>query len=214
MEFNSPAQWVGYAALAVGIFAFMQRDDDRLRFFSATMCLLYSLHFALLGNPVASVGTFISAVRSLVAIWWRNRWLAALFVALNVALGGWLATEWRHVIPIVGSVAGTLALFLLQGLRMRLLLLTGTVCWLTNNVLSGSIGGTLLEGTIFITNSTTILRLWWRERDERRLAAQRGATALPASGRRHDGASTPSVPAASASAAVAGATPGREGSAQ
>ena len=43
---------------------------------------------------------------------------------------------------------------------MRLLLLVATLCWLTNNILSGSIGGTLLESTIAAVNTATTVRLW------------------------------------------------------
>jgi len=43
---------------------------------------------------------------------------------------------------------------------MRALLLGATLCWLTNNILSGSIGGTMLESIIAAVNTTTMLRLW------------------------------------------------------
>ena len=43
---------------------------------------------------------------------------------------------------------------------MRLLLLVTTLCWLANNILSGSIGGTLLEAIIALVNGATMLRLW------------------------------------------------------
>ena len=51
------------------------------------------------------------------------------------------------------------ALFLLHGIRMRVVMLTGTLLWIVNNVLSGSIGGTALELTILVVNCSTIWRL-------------------------------------------------------
>jgi hypothetical protein len=42
---------------------------------------------------------------------------------------------------------------------MRLLLLMCTLLWLANNILSGSIGGTLLECVIATANITTMIRL-------------------------------------------------------
>jgi hypothetical protein len=50
-------------------------------------------------------------------------------------------------------------MFLMRGVRMRLMLLVSTSLWLTNNILSGSIGGTLLETTIATINIITITRL-------------------------------------------------------
>ena len=45
---------------------------------------------------------------------------------------------------------------------MRLLMLCGTWLWIANNVIVGSIGGTALEVTIAVVNTTTILRLYRR----------------------------------------------------
>ena len=50
-------------------------------------------------------------------------------------------------------------MFLMRGVRMRVVLLMSTSLWLTNNILSGSIGGTLLETTIATINIITITRL-------------------------------------------------------
>jgi hypothetical protein len=51
------------------------------------------------------------------------------------------------------------ALFLLQGIPMRLLMLCGTSLWIANNVIAGSIGGTALEVVVAITNITTMVRM-------------------------------------------------------
>jgi hypothetical protein len=51
-------------------------------------------------------------------------------------------------------------LFFLQGLRMRVLMLCGTLLWLVNNVLVGSVGGSLLEACLVASNLWTISRLW------------------------------------------------------
>jgi hypothetical protein len=42
---------------------------------------------------------------------------------------------------------------------MRAVLLVCTLLWLANNILSGSIGGTLLESVIALANISTIIRL-------------------------------------------------------
>jgi hypothetical protein len=46
--------------------------------------------------------------------------------------------------------------------------LIGAVFWLANNILVGSIGGTLLELTNITVNGVTVIRLW---RDKRTLNA-------------------------------------------
>jgi hypothetical protein len=68
----------------------------------------------------------------------------------------------------MASCLGTLALFLLQGIPMRLMMLAGTALWVANNVIAGSIGGTALEVVIAVVNSVTI---WRMARDARAVQA-------------------------------------------
>jgi hypothetical protein len=86
--------------------------------------------------------------------------VALAFIGLSAGLGAWLFQGWASLLPITASIIGTSALFFLQGLQMRLLMLAGTGLWVINNLLVGSIGGSLLELTLLATNSWTILRMW------------------------------------------------------
>lgn len=156
----SPAQLLGYLAFVAGVACFVQTDDRRFRLFMALECLAYVLHFALLGQPTAVASSLVSLGRSVVSLRWRSPWLALLFVALNIALGWWLAQGWAALLPLLASCLGSIALFTLQGLRMRLLMLAGTLCWVANNLIVGSMGGTLLELTVAGVNCWTLWRLW------------------------------------------------------
>lgn len=84
---------------------------------------------------------------------------AAVAIAANLGLGLSLATRWSDWLPLGASCIGTLALFLMQGVRMRLAMLCGTVLWIANNVIAGSIGGTALELVIAAVNIVTIRRM-------------------------------------------------------
>ncbi len=85
------------------------------------------------------------------------------FIALSFGLGWWLMTGPLSLLPIAASCIGTYALFFQSGVRMRALMLVGTLCWLVNNVIVGSVGGTVLEAAIAVTNGWTI----WRMRQAR-----------------------------------------------
>ena len=93
------------------------------------------------------------------------KWLGQVLPAEKVTN---FAEQWRDVWPILGTVIGTYSVFCLSGIRMRSGFLLGACCWLTNNILVGSIGGTLLEMTVIVMNSTTIYRLY-RQRTEPKL---------------------------------------------
>lgn len=162
-----PAQLLGYVAFVFGVACFLQTDDRRFKLFMTVECLAYVLHFGLLGQPTAVASSLVSLGRSAASMRSRSPWLALLFVGLNLALGWWLFAGWLSLLPLAASCLGTLALFLLQGLRMRLVMLAGTLCWVANNVIVGSIGGTLLELVVVGVNALTIWRLWRQGRPTR-----------------------------------------------
>ena len=159
MHALSPAQLVGYLALVLGVSAFLQRQDRRLKVLLVGECLAYVAHFALLGASSAASSALVSAVRMGLSIRFRSAWLAAATIAVNVALALALSTHGVGWVPVVGSSLGSVAVFTMRGIPMRLVLLVSTACWLLNNVLAGSVGGTVLESLIAAASITTIVRL-------------------------------------------------------
>ena len=159
LDWFSPAQCVGYIAFVLGVACAVQKDDRRFKLFMAAECLAYIVHFALLGDPTPVASTTMSLLRSVLALYTRSRWVAAGVVAMNLALGMSLATRPTDWLPLAASCVGTLALFLLRGVPMRLAMLCGTGLWIANNVVTGSIGGTALEVVMAAVNTTTILRM-------------------------------------------------------
>lgn len=82
-----------------------------------------------------------------------------LFVSLSLLVGFYLFDSYWDLLPITGSIVGTLTVFLLTGIRMRIGFLIGAFCWLANNIVIGSIGGVMLESTLIFVNLSTIYRL-------------------------------------------------------
>jgi hypothetical protein len=101
----------------------------------------------------------VSGFRTGLSAWYRSAWLAAASVAATVGLALAVGTTGAGWIPVFGSSLGGIALFTLRGIPMRLMVLTSTCCWLVNNVLAGSIGGTVLETLIATASVTTIVRM-------------------------------------------------------
>lgn len=159
MAIFSPAQIVGYVSFLLGVAAFLQKSDRRLKLLNSCQGVVYAAHFLLLGNVPAAASSGISGVRSFVAARHRAPWLAWLFVAINLTAGAMVVRNTAGWLPVVASCAATFAMFMMRGIPLRLVLLMCTFMWLTNNVLSGSIGGTMLESTIAVINTSTIVRL-------------------------------------------------------
>ncbi|MDO6388011.1 MULTISPECIES: YgjV family protein [Uliginosibacterium] len=165
-EVLSPAQLVGYVAFILGVASFLQKSDRHFKLYMFGECIAYVIHFWLLGNPTAMASSSISAIRSALSLYTRSIWVAITVVIVNLALGITLVQHWWNWFPLIASCVGTLALFLLHGVRMRVVMLLGTLLWVANNIISGSIGGTALEIVILAVNSHTI----WRMRRDARLA--------------------------------------------
>lgn len=156
---------MGWLALGCGLACFSQTDDRRFKLFMAGECAAYIVHFALLGQATAVASTTVSLLRSLAALRTRSRRVGLFFIALSAGLGLALATGWSSLLPIAASCIGSVALFFLQGLHMRLLMLAGTLLWLVNNLLVGSVGGSLLEALLALANLRTCWQLWRQPRE-------------------------------------------------
>jgi hypothetical protein len=157
----SPAQCLGYVAFILGVAAFLQKSDRRLKVLIAGESLVYAVHFWLLGVLPASANALTTAVRTSLSLKVRAVWLSVLFVAIHLCVGVCFAKTPAGWLTVIGSCVSTVAVFQMRGLPMRLMMLFSTGCWLANNIISHSIGGAALESVIAIANATTILRIFF-----------------------------------------------------
>ncbi len=157
-NFNSLlfAQLLGFVSYGLGVYCFYQKDDKKLKIVMLLMNLNNTVHFALLGAVTASLSSILSVFRTGLALKTSSRIVASLFITTTFIIGLYFSQRWYDLFPILGTCIGTYALFCLKGIPMRIAFLCGALCWLTNNILVGSIGGTLLELTLLIVNGNTI----------------------------------------------------------
>ncbi|EGU32585.1 hypothetical protein VII00023_12216 [Vibrio ichthyoenteri ATCC 700023] len=153
------AQTFGLVSFALGLSTFYQKNDRRLKIVMLILNLNHLIHYLLMGSAVSALSALLSALRTATAIYVSSAWVALGFITISVGLGLSLADSIWDLWPILGTVIGTYSVFMLQGITMRLAFLAGATCWLINNVLIGSIGGTLLELSVITINLVTIMRL-------------------------------------------------------
>jgi hypothetical protein len=173
-EFFSPAQCVGYIACVLGVIAFLQKVDWKLKLFNSFESMAYVAHFLLLGNPAAVVSALLSSVRSLLAVKIRSKTLAVIFIVANLGIGIYVMKSPMGLLPVIGSCMATWAAFVMCGIPMRVMYLLSTFFWLMNNILSGSVGGTVLECFILTANAITITRMLLTEYRARKRMAEAG----------------------------------------
>ena len=163
------AQLLGFASFAIGIYAFYQKDDKKLKIIMFIFSLNHTLHYLLLGSMVSALSALLSAFRTGLSIYISSKWLAFMFIAIGLISGAYFADSIWDMWAMLGMCCGTYSFFVLKGIQMRIGFLIGAMCWLTNNILVGSIGGTLLEATLISVNITTIIRLLKDRRHAKKL---------------------------------------------
>lgn len=167
--FFSLAQMFGHATFVLGLITFSRKNDHHFRLWLTAQNILYATHFHLMGNPAAMAGALLSATRNVVSMKTRSLWAAAILLALNFALGlRFVHTAW-NALPLLATAVATLSMFRLEGMYLRCGMLVATLLWLTNNIHTGSIGGTAMESMISVVSLVTIWRLW---RDRRHAHAR------------------------------------------
>jgi len=149
----------GHAALIVGMVTFSRKRDTHFKGWLIGQNLLYAIHFFLMGNLAAMVGSTLSSTRTLLSLYTRSMLVVAALLVANVLLGFWVVKAVWNVIPLTATAIATIAMFRLHGLKLRYVMLLCTFLWLINNILTGSIGGTAMESMIAVMSGITIFRL-------------------------------------------------------
>ncbi|MDG3084845.1 YgjV family protein [Vibrio hannami] len=166
------AQAFGILSLVLGLSTFYQKDDKKLKLVMLALNVSHLIHFLLLGSIVSAIGALLSAFRTGIAIYSKSVWVALIFICISLVSGLMFAENISELWPIAGTIIGTFSIFMLKGIALRFGFLFGATCWLINNILVGSIGGTLLEISVMTMNTITIFRLYRDKRQAMALANQ------------------------------------------
>ncbi|MEO9946681.1 YgjV family protein [Paraglaciecola sp.] len=153
------AQSIGLIALCIGVSAFFQKNDQKLRYFLTVFTLFMTVHFLMLGQWTGALMAFLGSLRNYASS--RTNSLKVMYGFIFVA---WLLAipnmeNLVHLLPVIATTFGTLAVFRMHGIKLRLFMSMGTVCWLTHNYLVFSIGGVLVESLFLVINAHTMFKL-------------------------------------------------------
>ena len=153
-------QFFGLVALAICLVAFASKNDDRLLVLLISANVAFALQFAFFNSWTAAALTVLVIVRIVLARRYiGSQWVMWMVLSANVVAAALTWRDWIDVFPFTAATLGTVAMFLLRGIPMRIMLGLAALCWMLNNLLIGSVGGTLAEGMVFVTNVITIIRM-------------------------------------------------------
>lgn len=156
------AQGVGGAAALIGVVAFQLRNTRAMLLALAASALVWALHFLLLAAPAAAAIHLVTALRNLGGVGLSGhrsrRWLAGLFAGFYVAAAALAWDSPWDLLPLAAVLAGTAAVFVLSGLRVRLGFLFGSLCWVAYSLRVGSLPGVVMMAADAASNLRFILR--------------------------------------------------------
>ncbi len=158
------AQCVGLLAFCVGITMFFNRSDRRFKQQLSAYSAIIGIHFLLMGANAAGNTALLNAVRTQLALRTRSSWVMLVFIALTLILGLGKAKHLMEILPVIGTVASTWALFRTHGMKTRCIMWCSTCGWVAHNIWLGSIGGTLIEGSFLMVNGFSIIRFYRLQR--------------------------------------------------
>ena len=156
---NFIAQLFGILSFVLGAVCFLQKDDLRFKYFHIILNINHTLHFYLMDAITSAIATFVSILRTAASIKISSVYAAIFFIILILAVAYPWVEHWYNWLAVIGGCFGTYGLFCLTGIPMRLMIMMSSFCWLTSNIIVGSIGGIMLETLVLITNISTMVRL-------------------------------------------------------
>lgn len=165
--------WLTQAIGLVGsviVVAAVQFDNRRLVLAAqAVACILWVVHYGMLGAVTAVYTNFICFARSVVFYnndkkWARSIWWMWLFVAAFVINSALTWEGMRSVLPGIAMSCTTSALWTRNTCRMRALYLCNSPFWLAYDLICGSYSCALIETVALISYIAAIWRLDIRKR--------------------------------------------------
>lgn len=154
-------QFFGLLSLLLCVLAFASKKDDRLLVLLISANVAFALQFLIFGSWTAAALTLLVIVRIVLARHYPGNWQIMSGILLASAVATLLTWQgWTDIAAVVAMVLGTVGMFMFRGITMRVLLGLAALAWMISHLLVGSVGGTLAEALVVITNAITIVRLY------------------------------------------------------
>ena len=166
------AQIIGVVAMTLGIFSFQAKESSKILMIQTVANCIWATHYLLLGNAAMGVVLNIySAIRNVVYYFLnkkendKNVKIATITLLVVCCILGivFYQNVWS-IFPVIGSLVQAVSFSFKNANRLRALTLIASPCWLTYNVASGSLGGTLTETFVICS---ILIGLWrYRKKEE------------------------------------------------
>lgn len=144
------AQTIGMLGLICSLLSFQMKKREWIMVFQMIASLSFALQLFLLGAVVGGCMDLISFVRTAVFSQNSKKWASSFmwlfaFISIMVITGIITRKDAWDILPIVGSVLSTIALWMRSEKKIRMISLTVGPCWLVYNLAKGAWSGAINE---------------------------------------------------------------------
>lgn len=156
---NIAAQIVGIVGIVLSLLSFQFSKRKYILLSQMLASLLFSLQLFMVGAITGGCLDLISFVRTLIFSsnakqWAKSKlWLYG-FILLMIVTGVFTWKDGWSILPIIGSVLSTIALWMTKEKYIRLISLGVGPCWLVYNLVTGAYTGAINE--VFAMTSIAI----------------------------------------------------------
>lgn len=160
IDWLSFEQILGYIASLFLLLGYAIKNDVKTKYVLTISSLIFSVHFFMLGAFAAMAVCAINAARNISAVFlFKSKKYFAIFALMYLVIGILTYTEFIDIFPVIASFITCVGMFLLGGIRFRMIVVIATILWIVHNIYVGSIGGTINSVILFFISSTTVFRL-------------------------------------------------------
>lgn len=144
------AQIVGLIGIVCSLLSFQQKERKQVLRFQMTASALFCIQLFMVGAVTGGCIDSISFVRTVVFSQNDKKWASApvwlgVFILAMIGIGILTWQDGWSVLPIIGSVLSTVALWMKKSKHIRAISLFVGPCWLIYNLIHGAYTGALNE---------------------------------------------------------------------
>lgn len=147
---NIAAQIVGIFGIVLSLLSFQLKQRKYIMLFQMTASLMFSAQLFMVGAITGGCLDLISFVRTLIFANNSKKWASsplwlAGFILVMIATGIMTWENLWSILPILGSILSTVALWMKRERNIRLVSLLVGPCWMVYNIVTGAYTGALSE---------------------------------------------------------------------
>lgn len=140
-------QGIGFIGYVIGLWAGLQKKDDRLFLGFSVAFLFFTAHHWLLNNQMAAASALLIGIRM-----YLNRSLNGLIIAVPFSIAACILAYFTYqdfysLMPLTAVLVATIGTAYTKGIKLRYILMCCCLCWLIHDTAKGSYAGTVQDLT-------------------------------------------------------------------